>query len=761
MKSKKYINKKNTIKLSNDQENALNNFNYFLNSNLQTFKLLGSAGVGKTYISNKFIERCIDYITDKIISDNLEEYFYTNVECEYCFENKNSDDFDKRLCECDDNKKILIYVLAPTHQALNIIKQNHIQNININFGQLRIVYETVSKFLNKKARYNDDGKLEYILPDKFYDKKTPFIFIDEISMVGINDGNLLLDFIENNPLTKLILFGDKCQLPPVEKGQQKNKKLLNPTDSDTESNDSYDIDENILLINQKVDKEIEMNEIMRLGKELDENKNILLDTFLELRENIKNDCKTMFYNFKNNTIYSRKEFEKKLKQEFDNDSIVLTFSNKSVDSYNKLLRNNNKYNYSKNDRIILSDMYECNNNKNNKIRYYSCERGKIISDIYQKEYNSEYFENTFKVLEFDIEIDRKRKEGNPILTVNTIDEDNKDKFDDICKQKRLFIKKKIQLLRELQIENNEIISNFYEKDNFIFDDIETIKNILEINNSKSLKNIIDEYNNDLWNDYYTNKKLLNCPIRHCYCTTIYKSQGMTYSTVYIDLVNIYQVHSSRGDYEKFWKSLYTAASRTSSKIIVFQPYVYRLEEVKNLYDNTLCEFINVKNKSIIEIKDNGIKINDLIRWKCSKGIIFERKLEEIKKGKLCNCCKWKNEEICRNLLNEIFGSEFKKIRPTCLINPKTGENLELDGFSEEHNIAFEYNGIQHYEMTPFFHKTQEDFIKQQERDKIKKELCCENNIKLIIIPYSFTYKKLEFLENFLYKQIQQLGIELE
>ena len=41
---------------------------------------------------------------------------------------------------------------------------------------------------------------------------------------------------------------------------------------------------------------------------------------------------------------------------------------------------------------------------------------------------------------------------------------------------------------------------------------------------------------------------------------------------------------------------------------------------------------------------------------------------------------------------------FSPIRPNFLVDPQTNYKLELDGYNEELNIAFEYNGIQHYKF---------------------------------------------------------------
>lgn len=57
--------------------------------------------------------------------------------------------------------------------------------------------------------------------------------------------------------------------------------------------------------------------------------------------------------------------------------------------------------------------------------------------------------------------------------------------------------------------------------------------------------------------------------------------------------------------------------------------------------------------------------------------------------------------------------------------------LELFG----KQIAIEFHGEQHYKQLPFFHKTEEDFYLQQQRDRIVREYCLNNNICLLEIKY--------------------------
>lgn len=70
----------------------------------------------------------------------------------------------------------------------------------------------------------------------------------------------------------------------------------------------------------------------------------------------------------------------------------------------------------------------------------------------------------------------------------------------------------------------------------------------------------------------------------------------------------------------------------------------------------------------------------------------------------------------------------------------------IDFYLPEHNIFIEYNGKQHYEYVPYFHKSPDDFTKQQTRDNNVRSYCEQNGIKLIEIPYYLNpYKVFELL----------------
>jgi hypothetical protein len=102
----------------------------------------------------------------------------------------------------------------------------------------------------------------------------------------------------------------------------------------------------------------------------------------------------------------------------------------------------------------------------------------------------------------------------------------------------------------------------------------------------------------------------------------------------------------------------------------------------------------------------------------------------------------KNEKECRRIIEGIYGAPFPSIRPDFLKSPRTGKNLELDMYNKDLKLAFEYNGVQHYKYTPFFHKSYKDFEKQKLNDGYKALVCKNLGIKLINIPYTTSYKDL-------------------
>lgn len=118
------------------------------------------------------------------------------------------------------------------------------------------------------------------------------------------------------------------------------------------------------------------------------------------------------------------------------------------------------------------------------------------------------------------------------------------------------------------------------------------------------------------------------------------------------------------------------------------------------------------------------------------------------------------ERECRKVLEKIFNKPFTCQRPDFLQNDVTStsdkkNNLELDCYNQELALAVEYNGRQHYDYVPFFHKTRDAFYNQKYRDEMKRRLCKENNVTLIEVPYSIQIKD---IEDYLTKVLKELKL---
>jgi hypothetical protein len=132
----------------------------------------------------------------------------------------------------------------------------------------------------------------------------------------------------------------------------------------------------------------------------------------------------------------------------------------------------------------------------------------------------------------------------------------------------------------------------------------------------------------------------------------------------------------------------------------------------------------------------------------------------LKKGKGKD--KWVHEKKCREVLEGIFKQpSLRNYRPVWLKNPVTKQNLELDVFFPDiktpigKGFALEYDGIAHSKFTPFFHKTENAFKYQHQKDRYKKLMCQKYNIMLLNVPYFILYYD---LERFIRDKLRTMGM---
>lgn len=161
----------------------------------------------------------------------------------------------------------------------------------------------------------------------------------------------------------------------------------------------------------------------------------------------------------------------------------------------------------------------------------------------------------------------------------------------------------------------------------------------------------------------------------------------------------------------------------------------------------------LEDARVIALKRGGellsteyINTKSLLKWKCKNGHTFSLSYSDSKRHWCPKCRHSIGEEVVRAVLEEMLNVPFPKTRPSWLKNKRS---MELDGFNEALNIAFEHQGQQHYRVVKRFHpKGIYDLERQQKRDELKRKLCDEHNVQLIEIPeYGTMTKTIEDLES--------------
>lgn len=157
---------------------------------------------------------------------------------------------------------------------------------------------------------------------------------------------------------------------------------------------------------------------------------------------------------------------------------------------------------------------------------------------------------------------------------------------------------------------------------------------------------------------------------------------------------------------------------------------------------TTLDFINLSKKTHGEkyIYDKVIYKNNKtkIEIECPKHGIFKQTPNHHMRGIGCPVCKSSKGEIeISKILEE---NNINHARQFKFENLKHINNLIFDFaiFDKNSNLKLllEYNGIQHYKISDYFHKNEKDFKLSKKRDSIKRKYCKTNNIDLIIIKYN-------------------------
>jgi hypothetical protein len=150
----------------------------------------------------------------------------------------------------------------------------------------------------------------------------------------------------------------------------------------------------------------------------------------------------------------------------------------------------------------------------------------------------------------------------------------------------------------------------------------------------------------------------------------------------------------------------------------------------------------------------------LLQWQCAEGHRWEAKPDHIVRGRWCpQCSSGLGERICRAFFEQIFQRNFSKTRPEWLINNK-GNQMELDGYCEELNLAFEHQGEQHYSTKVHFIRSEDELKQRQKDDQLKLTLCKQKGITLIHVSEIPSRLSIENIKEFIKEECKANNISL-
>jgi len=145
----------------------------------------------------------------------------------------------------------------------------------------------------------------------------------------------------------------------------------------------------------------------------------------------------------------------------------------------------------------------------------------------------------------------------------------------------------------------------------------------------------------------------------------------------------------------------------------------------NKYDYNKVEYINNHTKIIIICPVHGE---------------FEQKPNSHLRGNGCPICSSSKGELAIKAILE--NHNIKHIQQYNI--PEVANRLSYDFYLPDYNILIEFHGKQHFEYIPYFHRTEDGFLSQKNRD----DMVRSNAIQ-------FKYRYLEFN----YKQLKELSKE--
>lgn len=157
------------------------------------------------------------------------------------------------------------------------------------------------------------------------------------------------------------------------------------------------------------------------------------------------------------------------------------------------------------------------------------------------------------------------------------------------------------------------------------------------------------------------------------------------------------------------------------------------------------------------ISTEYMKAKEKVLWECALGHRWYATPDHVLRGRWCRqCSSGLGERVCREFFEQLFRVPFPKTRPKWL-RALSGRLLELDGYCEKLQLAFEHHGVQHYRRIHHFQRSDNSLETQTSRDKLKHRLCHEKGITLIEVPQIPDLLPLDEVQDFIIEQCHAAG----
>ena len=123
--------------------------------------------------------------------------------------------------------------------------------------------------------------------------------------------------------------------------------------------------------------------------------------------------------------------------------------------------------------------------------------------------------------------------------------------------------------------------------------------------------------------------------------------------------------------------------------------------------------------------------SDPLLWQCAHGHKWKYSLGTAKdRGLFCPECiggRYFGEELVRAYFELVFSMKFPNSFPSW------GRGLQLDGYCDSLDLAFEHHGRQHFTFVRRYHRTENGYLAQRRRDVQKRRLCKKHGVRLLEI----------------------------